>query len=70
MELITVLYFLVCVSGWGLSSFLMGFLGKTLPFETGMLYQFLGSGLLVLLMYPRVIDPDPDDWTDMHCSSS
>jgi len=38
-----IFYLLICIFGWGLSVFTMGFLGKTLSFETAMFYQNIGA---------------------------
>eukprot|EP01118_Nematostelium_gracile_P020456 TRINITY_DN9922_c0_g1_i1.p1 TRINITY_DN9922_c0_g1~~TRINITY_DN9922_c0_g1_i1.p1 ORF type:complete len:160 (-),score=26.46 TRINITY_DN9922_c0_g1_i1:88-567(-) len=43
-------YLTVCIFGWGMSVFIMGFLGKTLPFETAMFYQTIGSMTLTLMI--------------------
>jgi len=43
------IWFLMCVIGWGMSSFLMGYVGKELPYQTALFYQMIGVTIMTIL---------------------
>eukprot|EP01116_Phalansterium_solitarium_P025673 TRINITY_DN9935_c0_g1_i1.p1 TRINITY_DN9935_c0_g1~~TRINITY_DN9935_c0_g1_i1.p1 ORF type:complete len:187 (+),score=16.11 TRINITY_DN9935_c0_g1_i1:119-679(+) len=47
-------YFLVVTGGWGFSTFIMGFIGKRMTFETALVYTFVGFALVSLATANRV----------------
>eukprot|EP01116_Phalansterium_solitarium_P011405 TRINITY_DN27070_c0_g1_i1.p1 TRINITY_DN27070_c0_g1~~TRINITY_DN27070_c0_g1_i1.p1 ORF type:complete len:184 (+),score=27.49 TRINITY_DN27070_c0_g1_i1:171-722(+) len=43
------IYFFIVVSGWGFSTFIMGYIGKRITFETAMLYNTFGFAIVAVL---------------------
>lgn len=53
-KILKFLYFLGCFFGWGFSTFIMGYLGKVMSFETAIFYNFIGMGLFTLIIIPKI----------------
>jgi len=54
MNLWEIAFVLCCFFGWGFSTFIMGFLGKVISYETALFYNLIGVALCNLLIAHRV----------------
>ena len=54
METAAVFYFMCCLVGWGSSTFIMGYIGKLMDFETAIFYNLVGVLLFNIPTISRV----------------
>lgn len=62
MNVYDLFYVVCCFLGWGSSTFIMGFLGKVINFETALFYNLVGVALCNVLIVHKV----SFGWTNNH----